>query len=121
MAMAPAAVEPVAAEGEVGAPAARAEAVRVVAAGVREEEALVEAEAARVAFPVGAVPVAVAEGKARSWRVEADFIDSIRGGRRSEFTDFAQGVRYMEFTEAVARSAQAGRAVTLPLEDVQDV
>ena len=31
-------------------------------------------------------------------------------------TDFETGVRYMEFTEAVARSAQGGEAVPLPLD-----
>jgi predicted dehydrogenase len=54
--------------------------------------------------------------KARDWRVEADFIDAIREGRPVELTDFATGVQYMEFTEAVARSAQRGEAVELPLE-----
>jgi predicted dehydrogenase len=55
--------------------------------------------------------------KARSWRVEADFINAIRTGSPIELTDFATGVSYMEFTEAVARSAQAGQAVELPLEE----
>jgi len=50
-----------------------------------------------------------------SWRVEADFVDSIRLGKPVELTDFATGLRYMEFTEAVARSATAGVAVDLPL------
>lgn len=51
---------------------------------------------------------------AGGWRVEADFVASIRDGRPVEFTDFASGVRYMEFTEAVARSAVSGAAVELP-------
>jgi predicted dehydrogenase len=55
--------------------------------------------------------------KARSWRVEADFVDAIRSGSPIELTDFATGVLYMEFTEAVARSAQRGEAVELPLEE----
>jgi predicted dehydrogenase len=54
--------------------------------------------------------------KAGSWRVEADFIDAIREGKPIEFTDFATGVAYMEFTEAVARSAQRDEVVDLPLE-----
>ncbi|MDG1896843.1 MAG: Gfo/Idh/MocA family oxidoreductase [Fuerstiella sp.] len=54
--------------------------------------------------------------KESGWRVEADFIDAIRGNRSIEFTDFATGVRYMEFTEAVARSAAGGQAVPLPLK-----
>jgi predicted dehydrogenase len=55
--------------------------------------------------------------KARSWRVEADFVDAIRTGSPIQLTDFATGVSYMEFTEAVARSAQAGVLVELPLEE----
>jgi predicted dehydrogenase len=55
--------------------------------------------------------------KARAWRVEADFVDAIRLKTPIRFTDFASGVGYMEFTEAVARSAQEGVAVELPLEE----
>jgi predicted dehydrogenase len=53
--------------------------------------------------------------KALTWDVEAEFIGAIRRERRVEFTDFETGVGYMEFTEAVARSAAAGVAVKLPL------
>jgi predicted dehydrogenase len=55
--------------------------------------------------------------KAREWGVEAEFIEAIRTGAPVRFTDFATGVAYMEFTEAVARSAQRGEAVELPLEE----
>lgn len=51
------------------------------------------------------------------WRVEEEFIAAIRGQQSVKFTDFATGVRYMEFTEAVARSAARGEAVELPLVD----
>ena len=54
------------------------------------------------------------------WRVEADWVESIRTGAPVRLTDFATGVRYMEFTEAVARSAETGEAVELPLEEYQD-
>jgi len=50
------------------------------------------------------------------WCVEKEFIDAIRGIGRVEMTDFETGVRYMEFTEAVARSIATGQAVSLPLE-----
>ena len=40
------------------------------------------------------------------WQVEADFIAAIRGERPVTHTDFATGVRYMQFTEAVARSSR---------------
>jgi predicted dehydrogenase len=49
------------------------------------------------------------------WRVEAEFIAAIRGEGQVQYTDFATGVRYMEFTEAVARSAASNLPVTLPL------
>lgn len=45
-----------------------------------------------------------AENEGR-WRVEADFVDAIRGGTRPDLTDFETGVRYMAFTEAVEQSA----------------
>jgi predicted dehydrogenase len=53
--------------------------------------------------------------RAMEWRVEADWVASIREGTPVQFTDFTTGVSYMEFTEAVARSAQGGVAVGLPL------
>jgi hypothetical protein len=49
------------------------------------------------------------------WQVEREFIDAIRGHRRVTLTTFEDGVRYMEFTEAVARSMASGAAVALPL------
>ncbi len=48
---------------------------------------------------------------AASWQVEADFIDSIRRGTPVELTSFADGVRYMQLTEAVWRSWSEGRPV----------
>jgi predicted dehydrogenase len=60
--------------------------------------------------------IPIPPGKARQWRVEEEFVEAIRSGTPVEFTDFATGVSYMEFTEAVARSAQTGAAVDLPLE-----
>jgi predicted dehydrogenase len=51
------------------------------------------------------------------WRVEADFVAAIRGERPVTRTDFATGVRYMQFTEAVARSSRHQQAVTLPLQE----
>jgi predicted dehydrogenase len=53
--------------------------------------------------------------KAGVWNVEADFIAAIRESRPIELTTFEAGVAYMEFTEAVARSAETGESVALPL------
>jgi predicted dehydrogenase len=58
--------------------------------------------------------------KAGGWRVEEEFVSAIRGGPPVTLTDFATGVAYMEFTEAVARSAARGEAVDLPLEEYDD-
>lgn len=59
--------------------------------------------------------IPIPQVKARSWRVEADFVDSIRQGKPVRLTDFATGVQYMEFTEAVALSAEEGEPMELPL------
>ncbi|MFB3144781.1 MAG: Gfo/Idh/MocA family protein, partial [Candidatus Methylomirabilales bacterium] len=48
------------------------------------------------------------------WRVEEEFVNAIRGTERVTHTSFEDGVRYMEFTEAVIRSAQSCQAVNLP-------
>jgi predicted dehydrogenase len=60
--------------------------------------------------------IEIAPDNEMAWDVEAEFIGAIRGQRSVQFSDFATGVQYMEFTEAVARSAASGMAVTLPLE-----
>ena len=53
----------------------------------------------------------------RDWQVEADFIAAIRNERPVTHTDFRTGVRYMQFTEAVARSSRHQVPVTLPLRE----
>jgi predicted dehydrogenase len=64
--------------------------------------------------------IRIPEEKAGAWRVEEEFVEAIRTGMPVRFTDFGTGVQYMEFTEAVARSAQRGEAVDLPLEEYLD-
>jgi predicted dehydrogenase len=54
--------------------------------------------------------------EAGAWRVEEEFIGAIRGTERITHTPFEDGVKYMEFTEAVARSLAEERAILLPLE-----
>jgi predicted dehydrogenase len=48
-------------------------------------------------------------------RVEEEFINAIRGRERVTMNTFETGVRYMEWTEAIHRSAASGGAVSLPL------
>ncbi len=47
------------------------------------------------------------------WRVERAFVGAIRGEEPVRLTTFADGVRSMAFTEAVATSARTGRRVEL--------
>jgi predicted dehydrogenase len=44
------------------------------------------------------------------WRVEEEFVNAIRGREKITRTGFEDGVRYMEFTDAVSRSAASGQA-----------
>jgi len=50
-----------------------------------------------------------------SYRVGEEFINAIRGIEEITMVPFETGVHYMEFTEAVYRSAQTGQTVYLPL------
>lgn len=59
--------------------------------------------------------IAIPADEASDWRVEEEFIGAIRGTETVKRTDPATGVRYMEFTDAVNLSMQAGRSVSLPL------
>ena len=46
-------------------------------------------------------------------RVEEEFVNAIRGRERVTMNTFETGVRYMEWTEAIYRSAVSGAAITL--------
>ncbi|MBH74714.1 MAG: hypothetical protein CL896_02840 [Dehalococcoidia bacterium] len=59
--------------------------------------------------------IQIAPEKKGDWRVEEEFISAIRGQEQITHTSFEDGLRYMEFTEAVARSAQLRDMVRLPL------
>ena len=45
------------------------------------------------------------------WRVEEEFVNAIRGREQITRTGFEDGVRYMEFTDAVTQSATTGQTV----------
>ena len=49
------------------------------------------------------------------YRVEEQFSNAIRGTEKVDMVAFESGVHYMEWSEAVHRSAMTGRAVYLPL------
>jgi predicted dehydrogenase len=72
---------------------------------------------ASTSAPVVLEEISLSEEQSQPWRVEAEFVEAIRTQSPIRFTDFETGVAYMEFTEAVARSAQEGSAVDLPLAE----
>jgi predicted dehydrogenase len=63
----------------------------------------------------GLSPIPIPAKDQGAWRVEEEFINAIRGLEKVSHTSFEDGVRYMEFTEAVTRSAQERRSISLPL------
>ena len=62
--------------------------------------------------------VTVPDNEARGWTVEQDFVEGVRSGKRSVEPSFWDGLKYMEMTEAIFRSAKTGQAVQLPFESL---
>jgi predicted dehydrogenase len=58
-------------------------------------------------------PVEILAGEHDEWRAERDFVAAIRGEQPVELTDFATGLRYMRFVDAVHESASSGARVNL--------
>jgi predicted dehydrogenase len=60
--------------------------------------------------PVGGTEelMIIPDSARRGWRVERDFVDSIRNGAPVKLTNFEDGLNYMRFTEAVYRSQESG-------------
>ena len=55
--------------------------------------------------------IVIPKEKRVGWRVEEEFVNAIRGKEEVTRTSFEEGVRYMEFTDAVTKSAATGQAV----------
>jgi predicted dehydrogenase len=70
-------------------------------------EKLLGARRGETALHEIAIPAELAIG----WRVEEEFINAIHGVEKVKFTTFEDGLKYMQFTEAVSRSAASGVAV----------
>ncbi len=58
-------------------------------------------------------PIDIPSAEAGGWRVEEEFVNAVRGLEEISHTSFEDGVNYMLFTEAVARSMSQGRTVSL--------
>ena len=96
-----------------------------VTGGVNANEVLLFGSEATLRFSNGALSgsrrareefsdIPIPPEEAGTWRVEAEFIGAIRGTEKIAHTTFEAGVKYMEFTEAVARSMRAERVIPLP-------
>lgn len=59
--------------------------------------------------------ISIPASKQGFWRVEEEFVGAIRGEEEIKFTPFNIGVKYMEFTEAVAMSMALRTTIHLPL------
>lgn len=59
--------------------------------------------------------ISIPDSERGTWRVEEEFINAIRGNEEITRTSFEDGVKYMEFTEAVNRSIAARQVISLPL------
>jgi predicted dehydrogenase len=55
--------------------------------------------------------IAIPAERRIGWRVEEEFVNAVRGREQVAHTTFEDGVRYMEFTDAVAKSLAEGRTV----------
>lgn len=58
--------------------------------------------------------IAIPAKEKGGWRVEEEFINAIRGKEKVKLTTFDDGVKYMEFTDAVVRSMATGKTVAIP-------
>lgn len=59
-------------------------------------------------------PYAVPHEEGGGWRVEKEFIGAIRGEEPIRLTSFEDGVKYMAFTDAAARSLDEKRSIPVP-------
>ncbi len=60
-------------------------------------------------------PISIPDAERSGWRVEEEFVNAIRGKEKITRTTFADGLKYMLFTEAVARSMAERKTVAVSL------
>ncbi len=60
-------------------------------------------------------PIHIPPENRGAWRVEEEFINAIRGIEPVTHTNFTDGFKYMQFTDAVSESLKSGDMVRLPL------
>jgi len=67
-------------------------------------------------------PLPIPDEKRTQWTAEVDFVRAIRENTSIPYPNptFDDGYAYMEFTEAVFRSAESGRVVRLPMFETEE-
>ena len=61
-------------------------------------------------------PIDIPAAEFGPWRAEEEFVNAIRGREQVTHINFVDGVRYMEFSEAVHRSLREQRTVAVPFQ-----
>ena len=61
-------------------------------------------------------PIDIPAGERGEWRAEEEFVSAIRGRESVTHINFVDGVRYMEFSEAVHHSLREQRTVAVPFQ-----
>ena len=64
----------------------------------------------------GLKEITIPKAELGGWRVEEEFINAIRGKEQITHTTFEDGLKYMEFTEAVVRSMEKEKAISIPFD-----
>ena len=59
-------------------------------------------------------PIVIPPENRGAWRVEEEFVNAIRGIEPVTHTNFTDGLKYMQFTDAVTESVKTGNMVRLP-------
>ena len=59
-------------------------------------------------------PIVIPPENRGGWRVEEEFINAIRGIEPVTHTNFTDGLKYMQFTDAVNESMKSGNRINLP-------
>ncbi len=72
----------------------------------------------RVVSPIVNIPclneIVIPEDEVGGWRVEEEFVNAVRGLEPVRFTTFDDGLKYVEFAQAVLQSSRTGERVEIP-------
>jgi predicted dehydrogenase len=64
-------------------------------------------------------PLELSAHQEREWDAETSFVEAVRSGKKTAEPSFWDGLKYMEMTEAIFRSAETGKTVEMPFEELK--